>query len=128
MDDIKKYLGVDWGEARIGLALGDNHSKVATPFKTVANLNELLKVAGEEDIDEIIVGRPVKMSGENKDLTPEFLNFEKKIKKTSFCPIKFVDERLTSKAGDKFIGDKKTKATRDEIAATIILQDYLDSL
>jgi RNase H-fold protein (predicted Holliday junction resolvase) len=43
-------------------------------------------------------------------------------------PIKLYDERLTSKAADKLSGDKKTKAKRDEIAAMIILQNYLDSL
>ena len=128
MNDIKSYLGVDWGTSRIGLAVGDNHVKVATPFKTVINLNELLKVASREDVAEIIVGRPIKMSGDKKNLTPEFLEFEEKIKKSALCPIKFIDERLTSKAGDKFIGNKKTKASRDEIAATIILQDYLDSI
>ncbi len=124
----KKYLGIDWGESRIGLAIGDNDSKVAIPFKTVFSLDEVLKISKEEEISEIILGQPIKMSGEEKKLNPQFLQFEKDLKEKSACPVKLFDERLTSKAGDRLIGDKKTKATRDEIAATIILQDYLDQI
>ncbi len=128
MKDIKKYLGIDWGERRIGLAVGDNQSRVATPFRTVAGLEEILTLAQEEDIDILIVGRPVKMSGEDKKLNSEFLKFSEDLQKKSICPVEFVDERLSSKAGDRLVGSKKTKASRDEIAATIILQDYLDSV
>ena len=60
-EKIKKYLGVDWGEKRIGLALGDSLLKIATPFKTVGDPARLLEVVEEEGIDILVVGKPLKL-------------------------------------------------------------------
>ncbi len=125
MED-KKYLGIDWGEKRIGLALADEETCLALPFKTVANLNELLAVIEEEEIDEIIIGSPKKMSGAAAN-NPLWLDFVKNLKEKCGKPVVFLDERLSSLAADALGGEKKEVASRDEIAATIILQDYLDS-
>lgn len=122
----KKYLGIDWGEKRIGLALADEETCLALPFKTVANLNELLTVIEEEEIDEIVIGSPKKMSGEAAN-NPLWLNFVENLKAKGGKPVVFLDERLSSLAADALGGQKKEVASRDEIAATIILQDYLDS-
>lgn len=122
----KFYLGVDWGEKRIGLALADSETRLAIPFKTVASLKELTEVIKEEEIDILVVGKPIKMKGEEEGLNPLFLDFLEKLKiKLSELKIELVDERLTSKQADKLPGDKKTKASRDEIAATLILQTHL---
>ena len=122
----KKYLGIDWGEKRIGLALADEETCLALPFKTVATLNELLTVIKEEEIDEIVIGSPRKMSGEAAD-NPQWRSFVEELKIKSGKPVNFLDERLSSLAADALGGEKKEVASRDEIAATIILQDYLDS-
>lgn len=122
----KKYLGIDWGEKRIGLALADEETSLALPFKTVATLNEVLAVIKEEEIDEIIIGSPKKMSGEVAN-NPLWLNFVENLMEKSGKPVFFLDERLSSLAADALGGEKKEVAKRDEIAATIILQDYLDS-
>ncbi len=128
MDNIgtKKYLGIDWGEKRIGLALADEETSLALPFKTVSNLAELLALIEEEEIDIIVIGSPKKMSGEAAN-NPAWLNFVEQLKEKSGKPVNFLDERLSSLAADALSGEKKDKAQRDEIAATIILQDYLDS-
>lgn len=122
----KKYLGIDWGEKRIGLALADEETSLALPFKTVATLNELLEVIKEEEIDEIVIGSPKKMSGDAAN-NPLWLNFVENLKEKGGKPVVFLDERLSSLAADALGGAKKEVASRDEIAATIILQDYLDS-
>jgi putative Holliday junction resolvase len=122
----KKYLGIDWGEKRIGLAMADEETCLALPFKTVATLNELLEVIKKEEIDEIVIGSPKKMSGEAAN-NPLWLSFVEQLKTKSGKTINFLDERLSSLAADALSGEKKDKAERDEIAATIILQDYLDS-
>lgn len=124
--ETKKYLGIDWGEKRIGLALADEETCIALPFKTVSNLTELLTVIAEEEIDEIVLGSPKKMSGEAAN-NPLWLDFVSQLKLKSAKPVNFLDERLSSLAADALSGEKKEKAERDEIAATIILQDYLDS-
>ena len=122
----KKYLGIDWGEKRIGLALADEETCIALPFKTVGSLDELLTLIEDEEIDEIVLGSPKKMSGEEAN-NPLWLNFVEQLKAKSGKPVNFLDERLSSLAADALSGEKKEKAQRDEIAATIILQDYLDS-
>ena len=122
---MKKYLGIDWGEKRIGLALAEEEMKLATPFKTVANMAELLAVVVEEKIDIIVVGSPRKMNGEKAD-NPKWLDFVARLEKKASLPVVLLDERLSSLAADALPGTKKTKAGRDEIAATIILQGYLD--
>ena len=124
--ETKKYLGIDWGEKRIGLATADEETCIALPLKTVSNLAELLTVIKDEEIDEIIIGSPTKMSGEAAN-NPLWLNFVEQLKAKGGKPVNFLDERLSSLAADALSGEKKEKAERDEIAATIILQDYLDS-
>lgn len=125
VEDNKKFLGIDWGEARIGLALGDSEIKLASPYKTIKSSKEVLDVVLEEGIDEIVVGKPTKMSGEEKYLD-EFNKFVAELKNDLAIPIFLYDERLTSLAADSLEGNKKVKASRDEIAAMLILQSFLD--
>jgi putative holliday junction resolvase len=125
--ELKKYLGVDWGEKRIGLALADGETKLATPFKTAANVDEVVKIIGEENIDVVVLGKPVSIKNYELKITNEKFNiFFQELKKNIQIPIELVDERLSSKAADALAGDKKTKSSRDEIAAMLILQTWLD--
>ncbi len=123
----QQYLGVDWGEKRIGLALADSETKMALPFTTVADLRSLLAIIVAEEIGLVVIGSPRKMAGEAAN-TPLFLSFLRDLKAQSPVPVVEADERLSSKAADALSGGKKDNANRDEIAATLFLQDYLDSL
>jgi len=125
-DKMKKYLGVDWGEARIGLALADGETKIATPFKTVGKLSELAEIAESEAVDMIIIGKPYQITNSQYPIADKFKIFLSELKSKAGVPVELVDERLSSKAADALVGDKKTKASRDEIAAMLILQSYLD--
>ncbi len=125
-EENRKYLGIDWGEKRIGLAAADAETSIALPLKTVASLAEVLAVIAEEGMDVVVIGRPRKMSGAEAD-NPLWQNFVDRLKIESGKPVELLDERLSSLAADALSGDAKTKAERDEVAATIILQDYLDS-
>lgn len=123
----EKCLGIDWGEARIGLAISEKGSSMAIPFDVVADINTLMKIIKSEDIDRVIIGNPIKMSGE-ENTTKGFKIFLEKLKSVLNIPLEFADERLTSKGADALMGDKKTKASRDSVAAMLILQQYLDGL
>lgn len=125
METIKKYLGVDWGEKRIGLATADGETNLALPLKTVATLGEVLSAVKEEETDVIIVGAPKKMSGAEAN-NPLWLDFVQRLREKSACRVELIDERLSSAAADSLEGEAGVKAERDEIAATLILQDYLD--
>jgi len=127
-DNLLIYLGVDWGEKRIGLALGDSETKMAMPFKTVANAREVAKTAGEEMVDVLILGEPIKMRGAADGLDKNFEKFLEELK--NLLPetkIELIDERLSSKAADALPGGD-LKASRDEVAAMLLLQEYLDKI
>lgn len=123
---MEKYLGIDWGEKRIGLAISEPGTSLALPFKTVSNLNEVLAVVAEEEVTAIVLGVPFKMSHPDHDLNPHFNRFADTLAEQIKIPIYQVDERLSSLAADALGGTSKTKAGRDELAATLILQTYLD--
>jgi putative Holliday junction resolvase len=121
-----KYLGIDWGEKRIGLALGDSETKIATPYKVVSSIDEVIKAVKDEDINVVVVGKPFQISDFRFQISDEFNGFLNLLKNKVNIPVKTVDERLSSKAADALGGDKKTKAARDAVAAMLILQTYLD--
>lgn len=127
MNKIINYLGIDWGEKRIGLATADSEVRLALPLSTVATLAEVLGVLKEEEIKTVIIGAPQKMSGEEAN-NPAWLSFVSQLKERSGLPVETVDERLSSLAADALGGEDKETAGRDEIAAAIILQSYLDRL
>jgi putative Holliday junction resolvase len=118
-------MGLDWGERRIGVALGDYETKVATPLTVVGDRGEIHDLIRREKPDVVIIGDPRRMSGAEQN-QPGFLAFVEFVKK--IAPVKLIDERLTSKAADALSGDKKTKGDRDAVAAMIILQSYLDKV
>jgi len=124
-NSLKKYLGIDWGEKRLGLALADGETKLALPFKTVGSLRELLSIIEEEEINFMVLGYPRKMNGDPAD-NPKWQDFVLQLEKKVDCPLIFLDERLSSLAADALFKKNKAKAERDEIAASIILQSYLD--
>ena len=125
---MKNYLGIDWGEKRIGLAMADNENNIATPFKTIENISKLLEIIKEEEINELVIGLPKKMSGDKTD-NVKFMKFveilkekliEKKIK------INFIDERLSSVQADTLTVKGIKQQGRDSLSAMIILQVFLD--
>lgn len=128
-NNLKIYLGVDWGEKRIGLAIGDSETKIASPFGIAKNVNEIAKIIKSEGIDVLVVGKPVSIINYQLAISNKKYNdFIVKLKKEVKIPFEFMDERLSSKAADARLGGKKTKATRDEVSAMIILEDYLGGL
>ena len=125
----KKYLGIDWGSKRIGLAIGDDETKMAVPLVIVKDIDEILQVIDSEDIEVIVLGKPLSIANHELKITNESFNiFVDELKDKIKIPIEMIDERLSSKAADALVGDKKTKAPRDTIAAMLILQNYLDKL
>jgi putative Holliday junction resolvase len=125
---MKRYLGIDYGTKRIGLALGDSITKIATPFKVVSTLADIVLVIKEEDVDHLVVGVPLTMRKEKGAMHEKVEEFISDLSDLTGLSIEQVDERLSSKAGDALVGGKKDKAPRDAIAAMLILQGYFDSL
>lgn len=126
MKKIIKYLGIDWGEKRLGLATADSEVNLALPLQTVANLAEILDIIQEEETDIIILGDPRKMSGADSD-NPNWQHFYEELKRRGGRRVELYDERLSSLAADAVSReDPDSAAGRDAMAASIILQDWLD--
>ena len=125
---ITRYLGIDYGTVRIGLAIAESETKLAMPFAVVANIDEVVKVIQEEMIDELVIGSPLTMQNKHGTMKTAVNDFIKLLETKTSLPIKIIDERLSSRGADALVGNKKTKAERDAIAAMIILQSYLDKI
>lgn len=124
---ITRYIGIDYGEKRIGLALGDSESKIAVPFEVAPDLQAVLKIIRDEDIDEIVIGLPLTMKSESGTMTRAVGGFVAQLIEKTRLPIIEIDERLSSVAADKLLGGKD-KSRRDAVAAMVILQTYLDRI
>jgi len=121
-----KYLGIDWGQKRIGLSTGDSEAKIAIPFGVASNPSEILEIIKKEEISAVVLGDPREMCGGESRLAGEFNYFKKYLEEKSGLLVELVDERLTSKEADSLPGGKKLKASRDAVAAMLILQAYFD--
>lgn len=130
-----KYLGLDYGKARVGLAVGDDETKVAVAKGLLEGLsqNKLIEkikaLVNLEKIDRVVIGLPVNMEGEETEMTEEVKLFVEKLRSNIESPIQTIDERLTSQMADTLLmEDKGRKGKQDIVAAQIILQTYLDKL
>ncbi len=120
-----RYLGIDWGEKRIGMSIGEE--KLAVPFGVADNLDGILEIIKEEEIDEVVVGVPFKMRDNTEAVDERFTKFLEKLKEKTSLKINEIDERLSSKQADALDGTKKEKHPRDAVAAMLILQSFIDS-
>jgi putative Holliday junction resolvase len=129
---LGKFLGIDYGVKRIGLAVADTETKIARPLATVGEvqLEEIIKREGP--FEAVVVGLPRGLDGQDTAQTLAVRRFTDDTlwRDLRIDPV-FQDEAGTSAvAEDRLIesGKKYTKADIDAEAASIILQDYLDLL
>ena len=132
---MNPILGIDFGRARIGLAISDELRLLAHPLKTIpANKDSAKRIAEivrDRKIDKVVVGIPKHMSGEIGESAKAALEFAEKLRAEISCPVETWDERLTTVAANRALtaAGKKTRQTRqivDQVAAQMILQGYLD--
>lgn len=123
-----KYLGIDHGKKRVGIAVSDPEGKIAFPRKTIASTNapeEIEALVKTEDIQKIILGLPVSMEGRETPQTALVREFAQELHLKLTVPIEFQNELLSTHLAESE-GIKKEHA--DEAAAALILQSYLDKL
>jgi len=123
-----KYIGIDWGEKRIGLAVADNEIWMAMPLAIVYSYAELVEFLTVEQPDQLVVGMPYTMSGKTGHTAEKVNDFIKMLKVSTNYPIATFDERLTSSAVDSLYDNESAPEERDAIAAMVILQNYIDQL
>ena len=119
------YLGVDYGERRIGLAKASDGLKIATPLTTIGNdesvFDKLAKITAEESIDKIVVGLPISFDGQENSFAKKIRVFASKLQDIVGRPVVLQNEIFSSK-----IAEMSSPETQDQSAAAIILQSFLD--
>lgn len=136
---MRRVLGVDFGRARIGVAISDELGLLAHPVETIpaasikAAAARVAEIARERDVERIVLGLPRHMSGQIGVAAEEVTAFADRLRPLLPCPITLWDERLSTSAANRALREvgQKTRRTRgvvDQVAAQMILQGYLDSV
>lgn len=136
---MKRLLGIDLGQARVGLAISDELGLLAHPLETfpAENSRKLMEriasIVRERKIEQVVVGLPRNMDGSAGPAAQEAMAFVEKLRTQLTCPVVTWDERLTTVAANRALHEagRKTRSTRtqvDQVAAQMILQGYLDYL
>lgn len=136
-----RIMGLDLGDKTLGVAISDPTGLISTGYPTIRfksrdfnyALNELLKLIDEHKIEKIVLGLPKNMDGTEGIQAETSRNFKKMIEDKRDIEVILFDERLTSRiALNSMIMGGTNRQNRhdqiDEMAAKVILQDYLDKI
>jgi putative Holliday junction resolvase len=134
-----RIMALDVGGRRIGVALSDTMRVIASPLTTLRAeprarvLAELAKLIRDYEVVEMVVGLPLTLSGEVGPQAKAVQMFAEELARTITVPVRLFDERLTTVAAERMMLDlgmkpEQRKARIDQLAASIILQDFLDSI
>ena len=133
-----RYLGLDLGSRTLGIEISDATGFIASSYKTIRHneeydrlLEEVVNIVKEKNIEGIVLGFPKNM---NNTIGPKgelSLDFKEKLEKLVDIPVYLQDERLTTKSATDLlisgnVSRKDRKKVVDSVAATIILQSFLD--
>lgn len=130
-----RYLAIDYGVKRTGLAICDAAETIATPVSVITGqgglIAKIIEVIEDEKIEAVVLGLPLNMDGTDSSQTKKVRGFGEQLAANKEIPLHFQDERLTSfEAEQKLAGlgitRKKKKKHLDAIAAAAILQAYID--
>ena len=135
---MSRILAIDPGDARIGLAISDRDRRIASPLAnyTRRSLEEdgryLLKMIAEEEAQLLVIGLPIHLNGQEGDRARKARRFGEWLKEKCNLPCVYFDERFSTREAESALWSaglthKKRKARRDQIAAQILLQSYLEA-
>jgi putative pre-16S rRNA nuclease len=137
---VGRVLAIDYGRRRLGLAISDELRLTARPLATWTRSNRrqdlarLRSLCREQGISQIVVGWPLQLGGDRGEMASEAADFAQRIRKDLGIPVELVDERLSSweaeqalaeTAGAKGLSRNRRQDKLDELAAAVILRDYL---
>lgn len=140
-------LAIDYGQKRLGLALSDEHGMTSRPFaiwtrinrrRDLARLRELVR---QHAVRRIVIGLPLHLDGTQSEMCAETKAFAGRVEKALGIPVEMMDERLSSweakqtvraknstapsRRAGKHPAGRKRQTTFDDVAAAVILRDYL---
>ena len=143
-----RILALDYGRARIGLAIGNTEAGLAQPLGTLDRINRnedmrrLRELVREHGVQQIVVGLPLRLDGTRGDMAEEAARFGQRVHKQMGLPVEMVDERLTSWEAERLLEEQQGRTIHaasskqrkkgnpklgvDAMAAALILKEYLD--
>lgn len=131
-----RLLGLDPGERRIGVALSDSTGTIATPVRyidaTLENAFDMIRdLCFEYEVSGVVVGLPVSLDGSEGPSAQKARTFSESVRKVTGLPVHLQDERFTSHTAESAlisggVQRKKRKEKRDQVAAAVMLQSFLD--
>lgn len=135
--NMQRLMGIDYGDRLIGIAVSDELLIAAHGVTSLRNsgdervLKDIARLAEEYQITEVIVGLPRNMNGSIGPRGQIAEQFAEALRETLSLPVTLWDERLTTMSAERTLIDgnvsrKKRKAVIDQLAAALILQNYLD--
>ena len=133
----KRILGVDFGDARTGVAISDLSGILASGVGTIKSTGflktaeEVAKIAKEKDVSLIVLGHPINMNGTLGPRSEKAQAFGKHLEELTGLPVVLYDERLSTANAHVMLNmtntrGQKRKSIIDEMSACLILQSYLD--
>ena len=133
---LSKYLGIDFGIKKSGVSISDSNKLISFPLETIEtkNLLDYIKqISIDENIEIVVIGKPLKLNNEIHDLEEEIVKFITSLK--NYLPniqVERIDERFTSKISKQIIinsgvgkKNRRDKLIIDKISASLILESYL---
>ncbi len=132
-----RYLGLDLGRKRIGLALSDHTGLIASPIGVIQVQNqeqvftEIIRRVVEYEVEKLVIGLPIQLNGKEGIEAERARAFAADLETRLTIPIMFMDERLSSVAAERLLLDaghkkQKRRANIDATAAALVLQTALD--
>ena len=133
---LSKYLGIDFGIKKSGVSISDSNKLISFPLETIEtkNLLDYIKqISIDENIEIVVIGKPLRLNNEIHDLEEQIVKFIKSLK--NYLPniqVERIDERFTSKISKQIIinsglgkKNRRDKLIIDKISASLILESYL---
>ena len=131
-----RILGIDYGKVRIGLSMSDPMGVTAQPLTILINkpdiTSKIKEIALQHSVKKIVVGLPLNMNGSQGEMASAAQHLASKLRNETGLPVEMMDERLTSWEAEEVLKEaglkrRKRKEVSDKVAATLILQRYLES-
>jgi putative Holliday junction resolvase len=135
-----RKLAIDVGRARLGIAISDPSGIISSPLDAVLRADEdnqtvqqILKIVVDNEVDEIFVGDPVSLSGEQTASTADARDFASALQTACLVPVRLIDERLTTVSAARNLRDsgknaKSSKGFIDSASAVVILESALQTV
>jgi len=131
-----RLMGIDYGDARVGIALSDPLMIMSQGYKTIQNdgtdalFEEIAAIIKEKEVTKIVIGLPKNMDNSQGFRTDATMEFAEKLKTFTQVEIDFSDERLTTVSAHGFLNEmnvrgKKRKGAVDTLSAALILETYM---